>query len=179
MKLRVSNKGSIYLTALKTERDHPFYDIAKWWKKDIWFYGDYESNGTEERYFYVKKYSDFQSTNVRILEEIISVAQEHGVEIDAAVYAKMEEEKELYKQETQQKEQAAALLVEKEKKDKWEKYCKNGCTGCTNLKPGYDDHYCAATRSFLDEKNVPGYVDGTHYLFRYVAFPNEKCPYKV
>lgn len=61
----------------------------------------------------------------------------------------------------------------------WQEKCEKGCGKCPYRKRGFEDNYCKASGDLLEEKNVPGYVNGVHYLFKYEPFPNGNCVYKI
>lgn len=79
---------------------------------------------------------------------------------------------ELYKIEEEKEAQRRA-------KDKWQELCKYGCGRCPNKMRSGDDHICVATKEILHETNVPTSYGKVNYLFNYVAFPTENCPYNV
>lgn len=66
-------------------------------------------------------------------------------------------------------------------KERWKQLCEKGCGKCPYRKRSYEDNYCNASGKLelLDEKNVPDYVNGVHYLFKYEPFPSVNCIYKI
>lgn len=68
---------------------------------------------------------------------------------------------------------------EREREEKWEGLCKNGCGRCEKLRRDGDDFICADNNEMLPEKNVPGYVGKAYRLFDYRAFPTDNCPYNT
>lgn len=102
--------------------------------------------------------------------------KEKAVKVDAAVYERLEDLGAIIAADEYKK----SLERETQKKREfWDSKCRDGCGNCNYLRKDGDDQNCAVTKELLDEKNAPGYINGVHYMFNYVAFPSEKCPFKV
>lgn len=119
-----------------------------------------------------------------LISRLLFLAKQYDVEITdearailsgrrAALNALIEEERaaQLAREHTLREEQEYIKL--------WEEKCKNGCGKCPYRKRGFEDNYCKASGDLLEEKNVPGYVNRVHYLFKYEPFPNGNCVYKI
>lgn len=72
-----------------------------------------------------------------------------------------------------------AKELENQRKQRWKSACKNGCGSCQNKCRSNDDYYCRATGEQLPEKNVPRIFNGAYWLFNYIPFPTENCPFNI
>ncbi len=119
---------------------------------------------------------DDEEYEARIIDKSTHHADECGVEVDGAVYERLEalqlnvEAKRLREVEERR---------EQEKRELWNRKCERGCGNCQHRCRDGDDQRCAASGDLLEEKHVPGYVNGVHYTFKYEAFPSENCIYKI
>ena len=134
------------------------------------FYGFYKGK--------LKIFVPFQDEEyeARVIRKIIHHAKEYEVEVEEAVYDRLKaleastEAKRLREVEERQKREKAEL---------WKRKCERGCGKCEFRKNALDDTYCAASGDLLEERHVPKYINGVHYLFNYEPFPSENCVYKI
>lgn len=119
-----------------------------------------------------------EKDEIRVINNILVAACDYKVEVDDSVYERLKALEAILEAERKRKE---AEYAEAQKQKLWQEKCEKGCGKCPYRKRGYEDNYCTASGKLelLDEKNVPGYVDGIHYLFKYEPFPSENCIYKI
>lgn len=108
------------------------------------------------------------------LDKILRLAGMYGIEVDEAVIRYRDTLRASF--EKLYAEEKAAQEKEK-RREKWETKCRSGCYPCENLCYNVDAPFCAATVELLEEKNEPCYRNGTYYLFSFVAYPTQGCPY--
>lgn len=119
---------------------------------------------------------------IRLIDMLLFYADFWGVEVDEAVRTEFAERLSVLNAIlSAEEERLQNERQEREKVKLWEDKCKNGCGKCKYRKRGYDDNFCKASGSLelLEEKQVPKYTNGIHYLFNYEPFPSENCPYRI
>lgn len=129
----------------------------------------------------ISPFSDTAYYEAQTIEKIIRYAEEFGVEVDEAVYERLNALKETAEA---QRLQEIAEREERERRELWQRKCTHGCGRCKYRRRVIDDHYCAASGDLLDEKQVnesyqPKYIEGKHYFNYYEPFPSENCIYKI
>ncbi len=131
-----------------------------------------EEFGTLRRLLYLVKHYGGENT---VLEDG-NLRTEKAVEVDAAVYERLEDLSAVIAVDDSKK---SLEREAKKRRELWESRCRDGCDGCEYLRRDNDDRLCAVTKELLEEKNVSKNIGSVHYMFNYVAFPSEKCPFKV
>lgn len=131
---------------------------------------------------------DFEDVKLeeRLISRLLFLAEKYDVEINGEAYALLTDRRAVLSSIIEEERAAKlarerAIREEQERVKLWQEKCEKGCGKCPYRKRGYEDNYCAASGKLelLDEKNVPGYVNGIHYLFKYEPFPSENCVYKI
>lgn len=118
-----------------------------------------------------------------LIRLIILNADTYRIPIDVAVRKEFAERLDFL--ESILKVEEERLVRENEKRKQlslWEDKCKNGCGDCKYRRRGYDDNFCVAggkRELITEERNVPKYINGVHYMFNYEPFPLENCPFKI
>lgn len=113
---------------------------------------------------------------IKVINKIIVNANYFGVEVDEAVYERLNC---LRNKLADERRLAQERLEEQKRIKNWNDKCINGCGQCKYKRRDGDDQLCAASGDLLEEKLKPKYINGLHYMFNYEAFPSENCVYKI
>lgn len=155
-------------------------------KRDYWYRAEYKlfvggvnynpRYATIEPVGYEYKTSEEANADLSKLSEILRLAAEYGIEADEPVYKYRDELQAVY---------GGLYAAEQAERDnrkrqaEWETRRRFGCGHCKSLCYRIDAPVCKETGELLTEKNEPCYADGTYYLFHFVPYPSEMCPYNL
>lgn len=163
--MRISVEDGVVVCSL----DNKVEGFLKWYNAGKYFSGMY--NGRLK--IAAHGYPFLEMCNIECL---IDCAKKYGIEIDEAVYERLQVLKVIIESE---RRRGIAEREEREKRELWQRKCEHGCGTCKYRLRVMDDHYCSASGDLLHDKNVPKYHNGIYYMFNYEPFPSENCKYKI